>query len=515
MIPGRATGRSSPRRWHSWSNIAPLRRVVREWIGERVAGLAVAAFEHSARAGPQLSHPPPGRQRRVGVRTARPVALDSRHLYRWKMAFGRAVPRNGRAMGFPSRSIRDSPVSRFAARLGCGRTFQAVGPDSNWLAAHGGGGREGGEAATLSTRSNKPEIDRPVLARPLANRTGTRRGWGPEQAAQRLARSAGKGPGRSVPALADMREGLVAQQSTFTEREAWRAMAEGMQGGGGIRDIEARLKDFGVIPPWSNSETTDAAKPLPIGVDAAVGSDRHCERPAGSMPNASHTVSATVLESILRPTHDPTPSRPRRFRYLCERGGAVATVGVYPGTGKSFLLDTARAAWAAAGYRVGRRGLVRQSGAGVARERRYPKRHAARARRTGAATGGALDAKRWWWWTRPAWWTVETGGAGRDHPPPAPSWCWWAIIANSTHRGRWPCSAPLTERIETPHLNEIRRQAEPWAREAVDAIAEGRVGEAALDEKRGFVQVGASSRHRARPGRALGQGGRTHPTACG
>lgn len=72
------------------------------------------------------------------------------------------------------------------------------------------------------------------------------------------------------------------------------------------------------------------------------------------------------------------------------------------------------------------------------------------------------------------------------------------LVLVGDHRQLQPIEAgglfrALTERIETPHLNEIRRQAEPWAREAVDAIAEGRVGEAlAAYEKRGFVQVGAS-----------------------
>ena len=72
------------------------------------------------------------------------------------------------------------------------------------------------------------------------------------------------------------------------------------------------------------------------------------------------------------------------------------------------------------------------------------------------------------------------------------------LVLVGDHRQLQPIEAgglfrALTERIETPHLNEIRRQAEPWAREAVDAIAEGRVGEALVAyEKRGFVQVGAS-----------------------
>jgi ATP-dependent exoDNAse (exonuclease V) alpha subunit len=49
----------------------------------------------------------------------------------------------------------------------------------------------------------------------------------------------------------------------------------------------------------------------------------------------------------------------------------------------------------------------------------------------------------------------------------------------------------IAERLETANLTEIRRQAAPWAREAVHAVAEGRAG-AALQayEERGRLHVG-------------------------
>ena len=191
-----------------------------------------------------------------------------------------------------------------------------------------------------------------------------------------------------------------------------------------------------------------------------------------------------------------------------------------PGTGKSFLLDTARAAWAAAGYRVVGAALSSKTAQGCKESAGIPSAtlHARLkewAPEPGTAAGEQRwTPKRWWWWTRPAWWTAGNWRRwSRSPKPPAPSWCWWAIIANSNpHRGRWPVPRP-TERIETPHERDSP-PGQPWAREAVDAIAE--VGSARhwpLMKARFCPGRREQSRHRARPGHALGQGGRTTPTA--
>ena len=476
---------------------------------ERVAGLAVATFEHSTsrEQDPQLhTH---CLVANVALRQDGTAgALDGRHLYRWKMALG-ALYRAELAAQLQSRlPVQiDRDRSGFAIR-GVPEAIQAhfskrSDQIQEWLAAHGGEGAKAAEAATLSTREHKPEIDRPALF-DRWQADGHARGWGPEQAAQRLARSAWERDRPLEPALADMREGLVAQQSTFTEREAWRAMAEGMQGVGGIRDIEARLKDF-----WRDPAVVELGDDRRGEARWSTESMRRLEATAiASAQQAacqpSHTVSATVLESILHDRPTISAEQTTAVRYLCERGGAVATVEGLPGTGKSFLLDTARAAWEAAGYRVVGAALSGKAAQGLQESAGIPSAtlHARLkewAPEPGAAAGepaasGALDAKT----------VVVVDEAGMVDSRKLAALVEITQAASAKlvlvgdHRQLQPIEAgglfrALTERIETPHLNEIRRQAEPWAREAVDAIAEGRVGEAlAAYEKRGFVQVGAS-----------------------
>ena len=87
-----------------------------------------------------------------------------------------------------------------------------------------------------------------------------------------------------------------------------------MQGVGGIRDIEARLKDFGVIQPWSNSETTDAASPLVHRGASTAGIGHHHPCRAGGEPAVAQRGEA-ALDSIL---HD----RPDQRR--ADHGGSLS-----------------------------------------------------------------------------------------------------------------------------------------------------------------------------------------------
>lgn len=471
---------------------------------ERVAGLAVATFEHatSRAQDPQLhTH---CLVANVALRQDGTAgALDGRHLYRWKMALGAlyraelaaqlqarwpvGIERDGSS--FALRGVPEAVQAHFSKRSD---------QIQEWMAAHGAEGAKAAEAATLSTREHKPEIDRPALfARWQAE--GRAMGWEPEHTAHELARGAWECDRLDAPEADTFRERLVAQQSTFTEREAWRAMAEGMQGVGGIRDIEARLKDF-----WRDPAVVELGDDRRGEVRWSTEALRQLEsdtitraEQAAGLP--SHSVAGAALDSILHDRPTISAEQTTAVRYLCERSGAVATVEGLPGTGKSFLLDTARAAWEAAGYRVVGAALSGKAAQGLRESASIPSAtlHARLkewAPEPGVAAGGALDAKT----------VVVVDEAGMVDSRKLAALIEITQAASAKlvlvgdHRQLQPIEAgglfrALTERIETPHLNEIRRQAEPWAREAAYAIAEGRVGEAlAAYEKRGFVQVGES-----------------------
>lgn len=474
---------------------------------ERVAGLAVAAFEHatSREQDPQLhthclvANLAPRRDGTWG-------ALDGRHLYRWQMALGAlyraelaaqlqarlpvGIERDGSS--FAIRGVPEAVRHHFSKRAEQVR---------EWLAAHGAEGAKAAEAATLSTRAHKPDIDRSALF-DRWQADGRALGWGPAQAAQLLERSAWERDRVAEPALADVREGLVTQRSTFAERDAWRALAEGLQGVGGIRDIEARMDAFRRDPEvvtlgedrrgemrWSTAsmrqlEATAIAR-------AEIGAE-----------DRSHALSPAQIEPILQARPHLSAEQVEAVRYLCEHGGAVATVEGLPGTGKSLLLDAARAAWEAAGYRVvgaalsGKAALGLQESTGIPSATLHARLKAwapePNAMAGEPAPGGALDAHT----------VVVLDEAGMADSRKlaalieATREAGAKLVLAGDHRQLQPVEAgglfrAIAERLETANLTEIRRQAEPWAREAVHAVAEGRVG-AALEAyaQRGLLHVG-------------------------
>lgn len=462
---------------------------------ERVVGLAVATFEHSTsrEQDPQLhthclvANVAPRQDGTQG-------ALDGRELFRWKMALG-ALYRAELASQLESRlSVRiERDQSSFALR-GVPEAVQdhfskRAGQIQDWLAEHGYRGAKAAQLATLDTRRTKTEIDRPALfARWQAE--GRTVGWGPEQAAALLEPRQPAHERLAAPALAAVREGLVAQRSTFAERDAWRALAEGMQGAGGLNDIEARMREF-----WRDPEVVNLGDDRRGETRWSTESLRRLEARAVAAAVAGaverhHALDPAQVEAVLRARPTSSAEQIEAVRYLCERSGAVATVEGLPGTGKSVLLDTARAAWNAAGYRVIGTALSGQAALGLQESAGIPS-GTLHARGREWQQPGALDRKT----------VVVLDEAGMvdsrklavliDTARAAGA----KLVLVGDHRQLQPIEAGglfrvLTERIETASLREIRRQTEPWAREAVQAIAEGRVGAAlrAYDE-RGLLQV--------------------------
>ena len=205
-------GPPSPRRWHSWRNIAPLRgEVMREWIGAgRRSG--VATFEHStSREQDPSCTPTAWSPTSRCVRTARPAPSMAVTCTAGKWPWARCTGRNWRATSESRLPVQiDRDRSRFAIRgvpeaiqahfFPNGRTrFRSGWPRTVPRGESGGSGHHG------TYGEHKPEIDRPALF-DRWQWTGTRAGLRPEQAAQRLARSVEQ-DGPLEPALADMREG--------------------------------------------------------------------------------------------------------------------------------------------------------------------------------------------------------------------------------------------------------------------------------------------------------------------
>jgi conjugative relaxase-like TrwC/TraI family protein len=478
---------------------------------ERVAGLAVATFEHSTsrEQDPQLhthcliANLAPRQDGTYG-------AVDGRHLFRWKMALGaiyRAELAEQLQTRLPVGIERDG--SRFALR-GVPQAVQAqfskrAEQIQEWLAERGYSGAKAAQLAVLDTRRTKAEIDRPALFARWRDE-GRAVCWGPEQAA-RLLETHRAAPERPM-ALVEVREGLVARQSTFADRDAWRALAEGMQGIGGIRAIEARMDAFRRDPEvvylgedrrgdarW----TTESLRRLEATTiaRAEIGAE-----------DRAHALSSAHIEPILHARPTLSAEQTDAVRYLCERSGAVATVEGLPGTGKSVLLDTAREAWETAGYTVigaalsGQAALGLQESAGIpsatlhARLAEWAPADGPTAGEPATATAPVVnDGMRFVQGARPAVGSLDAqtvvvvDEAGMVDSRKlaalieATQTAGAKLVLVGDHRQLQPIEAgglfrALAERLETANLTEIRRQAEPWAREAVHALAEGHAGAA-------------------------------------
>jgi Ti-type conjugative transfer relaxase TraA len=463
---------------------------------EKVVGLAVATFEHSTsrEQDPQLhTHCIVAN---VAQRTDGTYgSLEGRELYRWKMALGaiyRAELAAQLEARLPVQIVRDQ--SSFAI-AGVPEAIQhqfskRAEHIKDWMAERGYEGAVAAQTATLDTRTRKQEIGRPIL---LENwkQEGQAAGWGPTQAAQLLAEPS-LTPERPIAmTMKALKEKLVYPQSTFGERDAWRLLAESMQGVGGLNAIQEQMQTFWQCPDLL-SVGENRYREERWSTAAVVQREQETLQIAeNATQQHAHRLSAPAVEAILKTRPTLTPEQTVAVQYLCERSGAVATVEGLPGTGKSFMLETARAAWSAEGYHVLGAALSGKAALGLQESAHIPSA-TLHARLQEWQQPGALDAK-----------TVvvvdEAGMIGSRHMAELMAVTHAAgakLVLVGDHRQLQPIEAggifrAMTERIDTAQLTEIRRQVQPWAKDAVQALAQGQACDAIeAYEQRGRLHIG-------------------------
>lgn len=463
---------------------------------EKVVGLAVATFEHSTsrEQDPQLH------THCIVLNIAQRDdgtygSLDGRELYRWKMALGaiyRAELAAQLETRLPVQIVRDK--SSFAIE-GVPEAIQQqfskrADQIKDWMKERGYEGAVAAQTGALDTRTQKNEIDRPAL---LENwkQEGQAAGWGPTQAAQLLAEPSLADERPTALSMEAVQEKLVSQQSTFGERDAWRLMAESMQGVGGLNTLQERMQTFWQCPDLL-SVGENRYREERWSTAAVVQREQETLRIAENATQQHlHTLSAAAVAAILKTRPTLTPEQTAAVQYLCERSGAVATVEGLPGTGKSFLLDTARAAWSAEGYHVMGAALSGKAALGLQESAHIPSA-TLHARLKEWQQPGVLDAK-----------TVivvdEAGMIGSRQMAELMQVTQEAgakLVLVGDHRQLQPIAAggifrAMTERIDTAQLTEIRRQDQPWAKDAVQAIAKGQAHDAIeAYEQRGRLHIG-------------------------
>lgn len=221
------------------------------------------------------------------------------------------------------------------------------------LEAAGYSGAKAAEVANLDTRGGKSFVPR---ADQLAEwqTTGERYGFGREQVAALCGRATTHDreaeARRAVEAA--MAE-VTRQQSYFTRSELIRFIAQEVQGHGlgGDDAIAAADRVLSESPEvvrlgiWKEKERFTTKEVLDL--ERAM-----MDRVERSKSDSSHRLTAATVEREIARRETITAEQAEALRHITLRPGSVQVVSGMAGTGKTFLLDTARECWERDGYRV-------------------------------------------------------------------------------------------------------------------------------------------------------------------
>ncbi|MCZ7525598.1 MAG: relaxase domain-containing protein [Acidimicrobiia bacterium] len=306
------------------------------------AGLVVAAFRHrtSREADPNLH---------THLVTANmTLGPDGR----WSALHTTDIYRHGRTAGFVYQSVLRHELTE---RLGI--RFEPTGPGfgeiagiperarrafsrrrvaiEDSMATHGTHSARGAQAATLASRPAKPEA---------VDETTLRRKWA-ERAAEigfELSAPTSEASGAVEAGDDELGRALTEQDATFDRRQAFRAVAETATQGLDYPTIRQRVEGLLAGPAvvevapgcWTTPEM------LALEADALHRATRGPHAPA---------VERQTLEHALRVRPTITAEQALALKAVTMTDAPVVVIVGHAGTGKTFALDAARAAWTETG----------------------------------------------------------------------------------------------------------------------------------------------------------------------
>jgi conjugative relaxase-like TrwC/TraI family protein len=211
------------------------------------------------------------------------------------------------------------------------------------------------EIAAFSTRQTKGHVAQEALTEKW-HETGRAFGWGPEQAAQLLKETQ---PKHREPAherkqpLEKTAERLTENQSFFTRRDFTRFLAESSQGRGfDAREVRAardaylnrspdivRLGNYRGEWVYTTPEIIKEEKTLLAGVER-------------SKERTQQGVSSQTVEGVIATRRQISEEQSNALRHITTEGGSIRIVSGMAGTGKTTLLHAARLSWELEGYEV-------------------------------------------------------------------------------------------------------------------------------------------------------------------
>jgi conjugative relaxase-like TrwC/TraI family protein len=347
----------------------------------------------------------------------------------------------------------------------------------------GGSSRRTREIATLETRHAKdPGLEGPGLReRWLAQ--GMEMGFGREEAEAVLGL-----PGRSELTLEDAeqvrkellgRDGLTAERSAFERRDVVRAVAESLPDGARLHEIEG-------FAEWFVGDEEVVALERASRAGERLLTTREMLRLEASVLSASREMAGRgarvpeqVLESVLSERPELSEEQAEMVRRLTTSGDGLQVVIGKAGTGKTYALDAARAAFQRGGYRVLGTALAARAAAELEAGAGIPSCTLARFLEPDNLTAiglrdvivldeaGMVGTRQLHELVRAAKRSMATVVLVGDHRQ-LPE-----IEAGGAFLG-------LGREVGAIELTENRRQVERWEREALDELRSGTVGKAVV-----------------------------------
>lgn len=498
------------------------------------AGLAVATFEHgtSRALDPQLhTH---ALVLNVGTRLDGTTGtILSKPFYEHKMAAGAlyrmelaslchrelGLTLSSEEHGFAVDGIPHRVLEAFSTRRA---------EIEEHLHRHGTEGARAAEVAALQTRGEKEHVSRAALFGKWQT-LGGELGFGPEMA-QALCRRRGLSPSEEPAgqhremqqeasrSLHEAAERLTERDSTFHRRDLLRELAERLPTGrwraGELRDwLDHNLSSFPEVVPLGATR----GEPCYSTREMLAVEQRLLDQALSSREDRSHQVEERAVGRVLERHRDLSSEQQAAVKQITQDAGSIQVVSGMAGTGKTRMLEAARAAWEDAGLTVygaavsakASRGL--QEGAGIQSHTlakwgkdlgsgagaalwHHGKQllRAAQGKPTYAYAPLHLDART----------VLVVDEAGMVGTRPLETLMGRAQAAGAKlvlvgdGRQLQPIEAggpfqALQRLLGATELTQIQRQREEWARQAVHDFAEGRAGDALRAyAERGLLTVG-------------------------
>jgi conjugative relaxase-like TrwC/TraI family protein len=343
----------------------------------------------------------------------------------------------------------------------------------------GGEGAAASEFAALETRSSKDAVARAQLFERWAAE-GEGLGFGSKQAAELLAAAAAREVWTECPGInsARMLYGLTFHEARFGQRDVVRRVAEELQCDGAgaldvLRESKRVLADAEVV-----AVSKDRGYPVYTTREMLTLEERvrHLQRELSG--RSGHQIAAETAVKAAQRHPSLRDEQREAVVFLTSAPGSLQMLSGLAGTGKTYVQRVCREVWEEAGFRVVGAALSAKA-AGELQDGSGIRSRTIASLLKAADVSRVLDARTVLVIDEAS--MVGTRQMERLLGHAAEAGAKVVLVGDPKQLLPIEAGEPFLEMLgrgEHPELRSITRQREPWMRQAVLDLAEGRVGEA-------------------------------------